>query len=90
MDNSSPVVPQNYASLYLRICAKDSFKLSNMIGHSKQIKFMYLKFPKKCTFGSESFDFLQSAVPLVYFCGMCRTTQNLQRFCEFIKPLFWP
>ena len=64
MGNSGLFVAHNYASLYLRICFKDSFKLYSMIGHSKQIKFTQVKFLKKLFLG-QSFSTLESIAPLV-------------------------
>ena len=57
-------VAQNYASLYLRICCKVSFKLCNIIGHSKQIRFTQVK-SKKLSFYLKSCRFLESTVPLI-------------------------
>ena len=49
--NSGPIVAQNYASLYLRICCESFFKLCSMIGENKEIKIVWVKFPRKPTFG---------------------------------------
>ena len=65
MGNFGLIVTQNYTSIYLRICSKDFFKICSIIGHSKQMKFTQVKFPKKSSFGSESFDHLESTVPFV-------------------------
>ena len=64
MDNFDTFVAQNYASLYLRICCKVSFKLCNIIGHSKQIRFTQVK-SKKLSFYLKSCRFLESTVPLI-------------------------
>ena len=74
MGNFGLIVTQNYTSVYLRICSKDFFEICSIIGHSKQMKFTQVKFPKKSTFGSESFDHLESTVPFVLILFLMLTT----------------
>ena len=57
MGNFVPIVAHNYASLYLRIWSKDSFKLWSLIGHSKQIKFTQENFLKNYLFGQSLLKF---------------------------------
>ena len=84
MDNFDTFVAQNYASLYLRICCKVSFKLCNIIGHSKQIRFTQVK-SKKLSFYLKSCRFLESTVPLInaYY---KKTSVLIQHACL----LMWP
>ena len=60
------VCGSKYANLYFRICAlRIVFKLSDMIGHSKQIKFPKVKFAKKNPLLGKSFNFWERTVAIV-------------------------
>ena len=81
MYNFDWFVDQNYGNLYFRICAlRIVFKLSSMIGHSKQINSLKWNLPKKILFwvslsisGKELWPLLNLSIispslVFIYFC----------------------
>lgn len=92
IDNSGLIMNQNYASLYLRIYSKDSFKLCNMISPNKQIKFIYLKFPQNCFSGSEFFVlFGKHCLPCLFLWHVqnSKKTAKILWIYLYIKLLSW-